>query len=67
MHTLSHHINLFTDFIQELKQCFNKYIMIYSYVSDKNKLLLDVVVQFVVHNKVSQVLKSKILSHNQHS
>lgn len=40
--------------------------MIYSYVNDKNKLLLDVMVQFVVHNKVSHVFKSKILSHNQH-
>jgi len=46
--------------------CYNKYIMIYSYVNDKNKLLLDVMVQFVVHNKVSHVFKSKILSHNQH-
>jgi hypothetical protein len=39
--------------------------MIYSYVSDKNKLLLNVVVEFV-HNKVAQVLKSKILSLNKH-
>lgn len=35
--------------------------MIYSYVNDKNKLLLNVMVQFVVH-----VPKSKIWSHNQH-
>jgi len=41
--------------------------MIYSYVNDKNKLILNVVVQFIVHNKVSQVLKSKILSYNKHS
>jgi hypothetical protein len=41
--------------------------MIYSYINDKNKLLLIVVVQFVVHNKVSLALKSKILSHNKHS